>query len=56
MITNQNYFQYKEKFYKPATGVAMGSPLSGTFAEIFLQELEQNRLKQLLEGKKDHIL
>jgi hypothetical protein len=27
MIMNQNYFQYEEKFYKPATGVAMGSPL-----------------------------
>jgi hypothetical protein len=26
MIANQNYFQYKEKFYKPAMGVAMGSP------------------------------
>jgi hypothetical protein len=52
MIMNQNYFQYKEKFYKPATGVAMGSPLSGTLREMFIQELEQNRLKHLLEGKK----
>jgi hypothetical protein len=52
MIINQNYFQYNGRFYKSATGVVMGSPLSGTFAEIFLQELEQNRLKHLLEGKK----
>jgi hypothetical protein len=52
MITNQNCFQYEGKFYKPATGVAMGSPPSGTLAEIFIQELEQNRLKHLLEGKK----
>jgi hypothetical protein len=36
----------------PATGVAMGSPLSDTLAEIFIQELEQNRLKHVLEGKK----
>jgi hypothetical protein len=52
MIINQNYFQYNGKFYKPATGVAMESPLSGTFAEVFLQELEQTRLKHLLEGKR----
>jgi glycyl-tRNA synthetase beta subunit len=52
MITNQNYFQYKGKFYKPTTGVAMGSPLSSILAEIFLQDLEQNRLKHLLEDKK----
>jgi hypothetical protein len=32
--------------------VAMGSPLSSTIAEIFLQDLEQNRLKNLLEDKK----
>jgi hypothetical protein len=41
MITNQNYFQYEGKFYKPNLGVAMGSPLSGLLAEIFLQDLEQ---------------
>jgi hypothetical protein len=52
MITNQNYFQYEGKYYKPTTGVAMGSPLSGILAEIFLQDLEQNRLKHLLEDKK----
>jgi hypothetical protein len=33
MITNQNYFQYEGKFYKPTTGVAMGSPLSSILAE-----------------------
>jgi hypothetical protein len=27
MITNQNYFQYEGKYYKPTTGVAMGSPI-----------------------------
>jgi hypothetical protein len=49
---NQNYFQYKGKFYKPTSGIAIGSHLSGTIPEIFLQGLEQNRLKHLLEGKK----
>jgi hypothetical protein len=51
MIMNQNYFLYEGKFYKPTSGVAMGSPLSSVIAEIFLQDLEQNRLKHLLEGK-----
>jgi hypothetical protein len=49
MITNQNYFEYEGKFYKPNLGVAMGSPLSGILAEIFLQDLEQHRIKRLLE-------
>jgi hypothetical protein len=40
MITNQNYFQYEGKFYKPTTGVPMGSPLSSRLAEIFLQDIE----------------
>ncbi|PNF38136.1 hypothetical protein B7P43_G14608 [Cryptotermes secundus] len=52
MILNQNYFQYNENFYKPRSGIAMGSPLSSTMAEIFLQDLEQNRIKQLLEDEK----
>jgi hypothetical protein len=52
MIMDQNYFQYENKFYKPTTGVAMGSPLSSILAEIFLQDLKQNRLKHLLEDKK----
>jgi hypothetical protein len=52
MILNQNYFQYNEKFYKPKSGVAMGSPLSSTMAEIFLQHLEQSKIKHLLEDRK----
>jgi hypothetical protein len=52
MIMNQNYFQYDRKCYKPKSGVAMGSPLSSTTAEIFLQDLEQNKIEHLLEDKK----
>jgi hypothetical protein len=47
MITNQNYFQYEGKFYKPNSGVAMGSPLSEILAETFPQDLEQHRIKHL---------
>ena len=56
MIINQNYFQYDDKFYKQKSGVAMGSPLSSTMAEIFLQDLEQNRIKHLLEDEKSYII
>jgi hypothetical protein len=45
-IMNQNFFQCEGKFYKPTTEVAMGSPLSCILSEIFLQDLEQKRLKQ----------
>jgi hypothetical protein len=50
MITNQNYLQYDGKFYKTNSGIAMGSLLSGILAEIFLQDLEQHRIKHSLEG------
>jgi hypothetical protein len=33
-ILHQNYFQYNGSFYKPKTGIVMGSPLSGIIAEI----------------------
>jgi hypothetical protein len=49
LIINQNYFHYEGKFYKPKSGVAMGSPLSGILAEKYLQQIEQNRIKHLLE-------
>jgi hypothetical protein len=49
---NQKYFQYEGKFYKATSSIAMVSPLSSSIAEHFLQDLEQNRLKHLLEGKK----
>jgi hypothetical protein len=36
-ILNQNYFQFNNSFYKPATDVAMGSPVLGLIVEILLQ-------------------
>jgi hypothetical protein len=46
-IRNQNYFQFKGNFYKPKTGIATGSPLSGIVAESSIQYLEQQILKAL---------
>ena len=50
MILQQNYFEFQEQIYLPTKGVAMGSPISGITAEIFLQHLEQFHVKFLLDS------
>jgi len=42
------------KIYQHDKGTAMGSPISGTIAELFLQHFEQIYIKPLIETK--HIL
>jgi len=39
-VMEQNYFQYIDQYFKPNKGIAMGSPISGTIAEIYLQSIE----------------
>jgi hypothetical protein len=51
IILKQNYFQYNNQFYQPNKGIAMGSPISGTLAEIYLQYLEEIFVKHCLENK-----
>ncbi|PSN42163.1 hypothetical protein C0J52_17465 [Blattella germanica] len=51
-ITNQNYFKLKDDVYKQNEGIPMGNPLSGILAEIFLQNLENNQCKNLIEKYK----
>ena len=41
LILKQNYFQYSNQFFQPKKGIAMGSPISSTIAEIYLQFLEE---------------
>jgi len=40
-ILIQNYFQYYDKNFKLTKGIAMGSPLSSTLAEIYLRFFEE---------------
>jgi len=54
VILGQNYFQHENHFYKPNKGIAMGSPISSTLAEIYLQYFERIYLKHYLEIK--HII
>jgi len=50
-IMQQNYFQYNNTFYRPSKGVAMGSPLSGTLAELYLQFLEKQYIKHWISSR-----
>jgi len=50
-ILQQNYFIFQEQIYQPDKGIAMGSPISGTIAEIFLQHLEHTHIRLLIESK-----
>ena len=47
----QNYFSLCNNIYQPVKGVSMGSPISNTVAEIFLQDLEDTHLKQILDAQ-----
>jgi len=47
----QNYFQYNDKFFQPEKGIAMGSPISSTMAEVYLQYIEETHMKQWLDSK-----
>ena len=49
-ILGQNYFAFQDNCYQPDIEIAMGSPLSGTMAEIFLQHLEDLHTKPLLDS------
>ena len=46
----QNYFQYNNQCFKPQKGIIMGSPLSGTLAELYLQKIEKDHIKQSLDS------
>ena len=50
LVLNQNYFSFLGQIYQPDKGVAMGSPISGTMAELFLQHLENAHVKHLIES------
>jgi len=53
-ILQQNYFSFQNNTYQPEKGISMGSPVSNTVAEIFLQHLENTHLKHILQSK--HII
>ena len=50
-ILAQNYFTFQNQIYQPEKGITMGSPISETIAEIFLQHLEKPHIKHLIGSK-----
>jgi len=50
-VLSQNYFMFQNQIYQPEKEISMGSPISSTIAEIFLQYLENIHIKQLLNTK-----
>jgi len=51
IILRQNYFSKLRRIYQPDEGIATGSPISGTMAEVFLQQLENSIIKHLIDAK-----
>jgi hypothetical protein len=50
VILNQNYFPHGGKYFKPTQGMAIGSPTSGTLAEIHFQFFEELIIKHWMEN------
>jgi hypothetical protein len=50
-VLTHNYFAFQQTIYQPEQGIAMGSPISGIIAELFLQHFEDNNIKHLLDTK-----
>jgi hypothetical protein len=51
LVLSQNYSTFQYKIHKPEKGVSIGSPISSTITEIFLQYSEDIHIKQLLDTK-----
>jgi hypothetical protein len=44
-ILEQNNFEFQETIYHPNKETAMGSPISETMADIFLQHIQKKHIK-----------
>jgi hypothetical protein len=51
VIIEQNYFQHNNQYFKQQKGIAMGSHISGTLAEIYLQLIEERYIKHWVESQ-----
>ena len=50
LCTENIQFTFNDTIYRQKDGVAMGSPLGPLFADIFMSKLENDQLKQTIEG------
>ena len=56
IVLKQNYFTFDGKFFKQGEGLAMGSPLSGLLADIYLNFYENNYLLSNCNSYHDKII
>jgi hypothetical protein len=49
LIIRQNYFQFQNHFYIQENGLAIGSPTSSVFSEIFLEHIESTAIYKILK-------
>jgi len=56
IILQQNYYIFREQIYQHNKGIAMGSHLSGTMAEIFWQHLENKHIRPLMDSRTNTVL
>ena len=52
MCTKEMHFSYNGRMYQQVDGVAMGSPLGPVIANVFMAELEQTIVPNLIEDVK----
>jgi hypothetical protein len=48
IIIQQNYFQFSNSFFIQDRGLAMGSPTSSIFSEIFVQHIKNKAIFDIL--------
>jgi len=56
VFKEQNYFTFNNQIYQQTDGLAMGSPLSGILAEIYLNHFENNFIFSDNNKTKDKII
>ena len=48
IVLEQNYFPFENNFYSQEGGLALGSPTSSVFSEIYLQYMESTAIFDIL--------
>lgn len=55
LCINTTYFRFNDVFYKQTKGVAMGSPVSATIANIYMEHLEDIALNTIQNTPKLYV-
>jgi hypothetical protein len=43
-VTEQNYFQFDQQYYKQTEGLAMGAPTSAISAETYIKHMQHKQI------------